>query len=144
MESNEKQKEIKRQETFNWQRGKYFGVYEELLGHYIVQSVIENMRPSSLLDLACGNGLLTSMMSSYFDRVVGIDASAKHISEAKTKYPHITFIHSLAEEYKDTTGFDTISMITLLEHVQDPPKFLKACARNLSPNGILIAYVPTP
>lgn len=142
VESNEIRKEIKRQESFNWQRGKYYGVYEELLGHYIVQSIMENMKPPSLLDLACGNGLLTNMMSSYFDRVVGIDASAKHISEARKNYPHIKFITSLAEDYKDTIGFDTITMITVLEHVKDPQKFLKVCTKNLAPNGVLIAHVP--
>lgn len=136
------QQEIQLQNSFLWQRGKFYSTYEQLLGHYIVQSVIENIQPPSLLDLACGNGQLTNIMSSYFDRVVGVDASAMHISEAKKTYPDLEFVHSLAEEYQDSTGFSTVTMLTLLEHVQDPVKFLAACTTNLVRDGILIAHVP--
>ena len=69
LRSQDLEQEIKRQNSFPWQRGKFYSTYERLLGHYIVQSVIENIQPPSLLDLACGNGQLTSNMSSYFDRV---------------------------------------------------------------------------
>jgi 2-polyprenyl-3-methyl-5-hydroxy-6-metoxy-1,4-benzoquinol methylase len=136
------QQEIQRQNSFPWQRGKFYSAYEQLLGYYIVQSVVENMQPPSLLDLACGNGQLTNIMSSYFDRVVGVDASAMHISEAKKTYPDLEFIQSLAEEYQDSSMFSTITMITLLEHVQDPSAILAACAKNLLPGGVLIAHVP--
>ena len=135
--------ELKRQKSFSWQRGKFYESYEKILGHYIVQSIIENMQPSSLLDLACGNGLLTSMIAPHFDRVVGLDASEMHIAEAqKKKYPGIEFIHALAENYRDSEGFNTITMVTLLEHVQDPINLLKVCTKNLTPNGNLIAHVP--
>jgi 2-polyprenyl-3-methyl-5-hydroxy-6-metoxy-1,4-benzoquinol methylase len=140
--SQRAQQEIQRQNSFPWQRGKFYSTYEQLLGHYIVQSVVGNMQPPSLLDLACGNGQLTNIMSSYFDRVVGVDASATHISEAKKTYPDLEFVHSLAEEYQDSTGFSTITMLTLLEHVQDPSAILAACAKNLLPGGVLIAHVP--
>jgi 2-polyprenyl-3-methyl-5-hydroxy-6-metoxy-1,4-benzoquinol methylase len=140
--SQRAQQEIQRQNSFPWQRGKFYSAYEQLLGYYIVQSVVENMQPPSLLDLACGNGQLTNIMSSYFDRVVGVDASAMHISEAKKTYPDLEFIQSLAEEYQDSSMFSTITMITLLEHVQDPSAILAACANNLVQGGVLIAHVP--
>ncbi|NER07400.1 MAG: class I SAM-dependent methyltransferase [Okeania sp. SIO3C4] len=141
-DGNKNNEELHLQDSFPWQRGKFYGSYEELLGRYIVQSVLENMRPMSLLDLACGNGLLTNMMAPYFNRVVGVDASKTHIAEAKSCYPDIEFIRSLAEDYMDDNGFDTITMVTLLEHVQDPSNLLRACAKNLASKGILIAHVP--
>jgi len=140
--SQAEQQEIQRQNSFPWQRGKFYSAYEQLLGYYIVQSVVENMQPPSLLDLACGNGQLTNIMSPYFDRVVGVDASAMHISEAKKTYHDIEFIQSLAEEYQDSSMFSTITMITLLEHVQDPSALLAACAKHLVKGGVMIAHVP--
>lgn len=134
--------EIDKQESFSWQRGKFFSQYEKILGRYIVKSVLENMQPGRLLDLACGNGDLTSMMAKCFEEVVGLDASSNHIVEARKRYPSITFINSLAEHYQDQKGFNTITMITLLEHVQSPVELLRVAGRNLLPGGIIIAHVP--
>ena len=46
------------------------------------------------------------------------------------------------EDYQDREGFNTITMITLLEHVQNPSELLRVVARNLAPGGVLIAHVP--
>jgi 2-polyprenyl-3-methyl-5-hydroxy-6-metoxy-1,4-benzoquinol methylase len=134
--------EFKRQESIFWHRGKFFVQYEKILCHYIVQSVLENIKPGRLLDLACGNGDLTSMMAEHFANVVGVDASSKHLADAQVKHREITFIHALAEDYHDRDGFNTITMINLLEHVQNPLELLRAAARNLAPGGVLIAHVP--
>lgn len=134
--------ELDKQELFPWERGKYFSQYENILGRYIVQSVRENMQPGRLLDLACGNGDLTGMMAPHFEEVVGLDASSTHISEARKQHQGLAFVHSLAEDYQDREGFNTITMITLLEHVQNPPEMLRVVARNLAPGGVLIAHVP--
>ncbi|WP_300464810.1 class I SAM-dependent methyltransferase [Desulfobacula sp.] len=134
--------ELDRQDTFPWQRGKYFATYEQLLGQYIVQSIVENKRMSRLLDLACGNGYLTHLMAPHFGTVVGLDASATHVADAKKTYPGIEFVHALAEEFQGNDPFDTITMVTLLEHVQDPSGLLNICARQLSQEGIIIAHVP--
>ena len=134
--------EIEKQATFQWQRGKFYAQYENILGRYIVQSVLQNMREGRLLDLACGNGDLTSMMADQFSDVVALDGSAPHISDARGRYQNINFVHSLAEDYHDPKGFDTITMITLLEHVREPVELLKAVSRNLTPKGVIIAHVP--
>jgi len=140
--TNASNNELEKQEHFPWQRGKYFSQYENMLGRYIVQSVLENMQPGRLLDLACGNGDLTGMMAAHFEEVVGLDASSTHIAEAQKQSIGLTFVHSLAEDYQDREGFNTITMITLLEHVQNPPELLRVVARNLAPGGVLIAHVP--
>lgn len=141
-QSGKSENELDRQDTFPWQRGKYYATYEQLLGEYIVQSVVENKRMSRLLDLACGNGYLTHMMAPHFQKVVGLDASATHIAEAKKSYPGIEFVHALAEDFQGKEPFDTITMVTLLEHVQDPAGLLNTCARQLAPKGVIMAHVP--
>lgn len=134
--------ELVHQGNIQWERGKFFATYEQILGHYIVQSVLEHIQPPSLLDIACGNGLITSELAPYFDRAVGVDASEVLISKARKAYPDIEFVHSLAEEYHALDGFSTITILNLLEHVIDPVSLLKSLKSNLAPEGIIIVNVP--
>ncbi len=141
-DSKDVHEELIRQEAIPWERGKFFRAYENVLGYYIVQSVLEHMRPPSLLDLACGNGLLTNMLVPHFSRVVGVDASSVSIAKAREQYPNIEFVHALAEEYHANEGFTTITMLNLLEHVVDPVVLLSSVAANLAPDGVLNVNVP--
>jgi 2-polyprenyl-3-methyl-5-hydroxy-6-metoxy-1,4-benzoquinol methylase len=134
--------EIQRQEKITWQRGSFFKSYENILGSFIVKSVIENMQSGFLLDIACGNGDLTAMMSSFFEKAVALDASKQNLSIAMKNYPDIDYVHGLAEEYQSEYQFNTITMINLLEHVKSPVDVLRSISRNLSCDGVIIAYVP--
>lgn len=134
--------ELERQEAICWERGKFFKTYEHTLGYYICKSVIDYMKPPSLLDVACGNGLLTRMLAPDFERVVGVDASPSLILSARKAYPHITFVHSLAEDYHDREKFSTITVLNLLEHVIDPVSLLTRIVVNLLPDGVMIVNVP--
>ncbi|MDI7260209.1 MAG: class I SAM-dependent methyltransferase [Thermodesulfobacteriota bacterium] len=134
--------ELQRQESIQWERGKFYKAYETMMGKYIVKSVLEHARPLSLLDVACGNGLITSQLARRFSRVVGVEASSALIDNAREMYPQIEFIHSLAEEYRDPEGFTTITILNLLEHVIDPVDLLKRVSENLKPEGVIIANVP--
>ena len=141
-EKESRASELAKQETFPWRRGEFFAAFETVLGHYLVKSILENMRPPSLLDLACGNGELTAALAPHFERVVGVDASAGHVEKARQAHPNIRFEHGLAEEFSEPGGFSTITMIALLEHVADPVDLLARSAGNLAPGGVLIAHVP--
>lgn len=130
------------QETFVWSRSKFHSEYNAYLAKYKVKSCLENKRGDSILDIACGDGLMTEMMSSHFTRVVGVDANGQHLSEAKKRLPNAKFIESLIEDVEFEDKFDTVTMLDLLEHVEDPILVLKKAASFLSENGVLIVHVP--
>lgn len=138
----DRQQELERQEAIPWERGKFFKAYEEVLGYYIVKSVLENMRPPSLLDIACGNGMLTAILAPQFQRVVGVDASSSLVAKAREAHPNIEFVHALAEDYCNSARFSTITILNLLEHVVDPVSLIARVSINLSPEGVLIVNVP--
>jgi len=138
----DKQSELQRQEAIPWERGTFFKAYEEVLGYYIVQSVIENLKPPSLLDIACGNGMLTNQLAPHFARIVGLDASAALIEKAREAYPQVEFVYALAEDYQPAETFTTITVLNLLEHVVDPVALLASIGNNLAPGGVLIVNVP--
>lgn len=131
-----------RQDGFPWERSKFHTDYNAVLAHYKVISCLEHARSNSLLDLACGDGLMTSMFSRNFKRVVGVDASAAHVAEARKRVPAARFFESLIEEFEISEKFDTVLMLDILEHVVDPIAVLKKAASFLSKDGILIVHVP--
>lgn len=132
--------EVTRQESLTWERGSY--EWYGILGGFQVQSVLEVGQPPSLLDLACGDGLLTARFCEHFQRVVGIDASATHIEKARARCPQATFHVSLVEELDLDERFDTVTLLNLLEHVVDPVEILQAAGRHLKPGGRVIVHVP--
>jgi len=134
--------EKSRQEEFPWERSKFHTDYNAVLGHYKVVSCLEHARGRSVLDLACGDGLMTAMFNERFDRVVGVDASSKHIQEARRRLPSARFYECLIEEFELEEKFDTVLLLDILEHVVDPVAVLRKAANFLSEDGVLIAHVP--
>jgi 2-polyprenyl-3-methyl-5-hydroxy-6-metoxy-1,4-benzoquinol methylase len=138
MNNNEKQ----RQESFVWSRTAFHSEYNRYLAQYKVESCMENIRGDSLLDLACGDGLMTEMFAQQVSRVVGVDANGEHLAEARKRLPQAEFHESLIEDLELDERFMTVTMLDLLEHVIDPIMLLKKAASFLAEEGILIVHVP--
>lgn len=130
------------QDTFTWARSVDFSDYNGVLGHYQVQACIEHARGTSLLDMPCGDGALTTMLQPHFERVVGVDASATHLHSAKQRLPQVEFHHDLIEDLQLDEKFDTVTMLNVLEHVTDPVAVLKKASDFLSRDGVLLVHVP--
>ncbi|MCT7974882.1 class I SAM-dependent methyltransferase [Laspinema olomoucense] len=136
------EKEKKLQETFTWARSKMFADYNGILGYYQAKSCLEYARGRSLLDMPCGDGTLTSLLSNAFETVVGIDASSQHLALAKINLPNAHFHEALIEDFDTTQKFDTITMLNILEHVVDPITILRKAVSLLNDDGVLIVHVP--
>jgi 2-polyprenyl-3-methyl-5-hydroxy-6-metoxy-1,4-benzoquinol methylase len=130
------------QESFTWARSQVYADYNSVLGHYQALTCLEHARGRSLLDMPCGDGSLTAVLSSRFERIVGLDASSKHLALARQNVPKAEIHESLIEDFETTERFDTITMINVLEHVEDPVAVLKKAASLLADGGILMVHVP--
>jgi 2-polyprenyl-3-methyl-5-hydroxy-6-metoxy-1,4-benzoquinol methylase len=142
MERLKNEIERKNQEQFEWERQVHYGTYNRILGYYQVCAVLNYARGISLLDMPCGDGYLTGMLASKFKRVVGIDASKQHLEKGKSLYSNIEFHHALIEEFVTDEKFDTITMLNILEHVNNPVEVLQKAESILAPGGIIIVHVP--
>jgi len=78
------------QETFTWDRT-LFSDYNQILVYYQALSCLENSTGESLLDLACGEGIMTEYFSRKFKRIVGVDAASTHLEKAKKRLPQVEF-----------------------------------------------------
>jgi 2-polyprenyl-3-methyl-5-hydroxy-6-metoxy-1,4-benzoquinol methylase len=130
------------QENFTWSRTEFHSEYNAHLAKYKVMSCLNYAKGTHLLDIACGDGLMTEMFAKNFDYVVGVDANGDHLAKAKERLPEVTFFECLIEEFNTEDRFDTITMLDLLEHVQDPVAVLQKAASFLKDDGILIVHVP--
>lgn len=136
--SNEKEL----QQSFSWARSQVYSNYNHVLGYYQAKACLEQARGHSLLDMPCGDGTLTAMMASSFSRVVGIDASSKHLELARKTLPEVEFHEALIEDFETSEQFSTITMLNILEHVVDPIEVLKKAACLLNDDGVLLVHVP--
>jgi 2-polyprenyl-3-methyl-5-hydroxy-6-metoxy-1,4-benzoquinol methylase len=130
------------QEGFTWARSQVFADYNGVLARYQAEACLDHARGNSLLDMPCGDGALLAMMAPRFQRVVGIDASSKHLALARVALPKVELHEALIEDFETNERFDTITMLNILEHVVDPVAVLRHAAELLSTDGILLVHVP--
>lgn len=135
---NQKKREI---EAVKWQCET--APFEKVLARYQIRNLLELGRGSSVLDLGCNDGLITAELCKRFKRVVGVDASQRHIERAHQKVPQAEFHVALVEEFDPGNEmFDTIYLTRILEHLDDPVQALKRARQWLHPDGYIVIQVP--
>lgn len=97
-----------------------------------------------LLDIGCGGGLLSEPMARLGAEVIGADAAPGNITvaaiHARQSGLTIDYRHTTAEALADAgEAFDVVLNMEVVEHVADPPAYLRACFDLLRPGGLMIA-----
>lgn len=105
-------------------------------------------RPGRLLDLACGVGYGTRLLSercAQLESALGVDLCEEAVAYATQRYGDARTRFACADGagFSDAQGFDTIVSLETVEHVEDPRAFLAQLVRLLRPGGVLVASVPT-
>lgn len=116
--------------------------FEVILGKLIIRKTFELASGPKVLDVACGDGSLTKLMTDHYPSVVGVDGSKDKIELARRNAPEARFYVSMFEDFDTDEKFDSIVMINILEHVEDPAEFLWKARSLLLPCGEVIAFVP--
>ncbi len=96
-----------------------------------------------LLDIGCGGGLLSEPMTRLGANVVGADAAERNIPVARVHAEEqgldIDYRHSTAEALVEQGEvFDVILNMEVVEHVADPPTYLRACHDLMKPGGLMV------
>ncbi|MFL6743635.1 MAG: bifunctional 2-polyprenyl-6-hydroxyphenol methylase/3-demethylubiquinol 3-O-methyltransferase UbiG [Sphingomicrobium sp.] len=96
------------------------------------------------LDVGCGAGLLTEPLARLGATVTAIDATPEVIDVARAHAAAMGLeIDYRVGDVQELEGqFDLITSLEVIEHVADPGAFLKALARRLAPDGLLILSTP--
>lgn len=97
-----------------------------------------------LLDIGCGGGLLCEPLTRLGAKVTGVDALEKNLKTAKTHAEQmnleIDYRHGTIEQLVQSgeTPFDAVLNMEVIEHVANPPDFIRDCGAMARPGGIMI------
>jgi trans-aconitate methyltransferase len=88
-----------------------------------------------ILDLGCGTGHLTSQIAARGAEVIGLDASASMIAQARQNYPKLKFALADARTFDLGSGFDAVFSNAALHWIPEPTLVIASVARALKPAG---------
>ncbi|HEY5317840.1 MAG TPA: methyltransferase domain-containing protein [Solirubrobacteraceae bacterium] len=97
-----------------------------------------------VLDMACGEGYGSEVLSRSAAGVVGVDANPEAYEHARRRYvrQNLSFERALVELHGEPSCCDAVVFLQTIEHLQDPAAVLEHFATILAPGGV--AYVSTP
>jgi SAM-dependent methyltransferase len=104
---------------------------------------------AKVCDLGCGNGYLASRLGASGYSVLGVDASQRLLSIARSHYrtERVEFHHALfgaatAEELRARGPFDLAVSVDVVEHLYRPASLIETAAAMLKPGGTFVLSTP--
>lgn len=100
---------------------------------------------AEVLDVGCGNGVISRGLGAQGFAVKGIDISEKTIEKARslTTIPNVRFEAVSAEKLvADGHRYHAVICSEVLEHLHEPGKLLHVLHQSLTDDGILVVTVP--
>jgi SAM-dependent methyltransferase len=120
-------------ENYWFQR--HLAVYEWIGARVVGQRV---------LDMACGEGYGSEVLSRTASSVVGVDANPEAHEHARLRYrrQNLRYERSMVEIFGQPRAYDAVVFLQTIEHVPDPAAVLVHFRDLLAGGGV--AYVSTP
>lgn len=110
--------------------------------HFVLPLVAGKM----VLDVACGEGYGSALMSRTAAQVTGVDISIDAIAHGKSAYadrPNLRFVEGTCTSLPfDAASFDVVVSFETIEHIHEQAEFLDEVRRVLKPDGVLIVSSP--
>lgn len=112
-----------------------------LMSNWLRSKRILAVRPylrGKILDYGCGIGSLAEICSP--DAYCGIESDLESLSIAQSRYPAFRFEQTIPRE----NYFDTIVLLAVIEHLNNPECIFETLKLFLSKNGQIILTTPHP
>ena len=125
-------------------------VVRYLLSRFLgrVDEAAANLAPTSVLDVGCGEGVVTERLAKLLApaEVLGVDADEAHLSDEwrARRAPNLSFATGSAYELPFADGsFDLVCAIEVLEHLERPRDALAEMSR-VAGRGLLLSVPNEP
>ena len=111
-------------------------------------NIVGNLLPNTfkwgtILDIGCGNGILGRQIQSlYAVTASGCDLDQDQLRSITYGYKQLYYYDIHQREARFENHFSTILLMDVLEHIEEPERFLSSVYFHLSPTGRLIINVP--
>ena len=117
-----------------------------------VERLIRRSAPGArlrLLDFGCGPGFLLQFCGEWFPSVrrVGVDLDRSVLRYASRQLPAVSFLLTSASRQGlplAEGSFDVVAALHIVEHLEDPDRFLRDARRTLKRGGLLMLATPNP
>ncbi|MBL8524860.1 MAG: class I SAM-dependent methyltransferase [Betaproteobacteria bacterium] len=117
--------------------------YEHWHRYHYVLPLIAGKR---VVDVACGEGYGSALMSGTAAEITGVDISADAIAHARNAYAdhgNLKFIEGSCLKLPfDAASIDVLVSFETIEHIHEQAEFLDEIKRVLKPDGVLILSSP--
>lgn len=100
----------------------------------------DTLRSKRVLEIGCGTGYLLSRLKPYGAEVLGVEPG-QHGQEGASKYG-VPIIHGYFPSAKVNGKFDVIIIYGVLEHMENPLRFMRSVKAALAPGGAIFFSVP--
>jgi len=128
----------------NWHLGyrSYLSYYQE---YFLKKTHL--VKKGKLLDVGCADGIFLEYAKKYGFEVYGLDLDKKSVNIARKRIGTTKIFHSDLHnfiEYAKSINlkFDVITFFEVLEHQDEPLKFMTDIKEILSPQGFIAGSVP--
>lgn len=101
---------------------------------------IGGLKGKKVLDIGCGGGLVSEPLCRLGANVTGIDVQERliEIAQAHAKEQNLNITYKCTELDNMKGKFDIITLLEVVEHVDDPTALIKQATELLKPGGILV------
>ena len=115
--------------------------------HVGVKKFLRDMpaRGGKLIDVGCGVGDFCYMASQAGYKVTGIDYTSDYIEAGRRRFPGLDLQALSVDDFlskRPQDKYDALTLIQVLEHVENPRDFVLSVKRLLKPGGYLMCNVP--
>ena len=100
------------------------------------------LRPGSILELGPAEGVMTECLYSKSHDLCAVEGSPLFCESLRRRFPKISVINSLFEDFETDQTFDNVILGHVLEHVYDPVLIISKVRKWLAPVGRVFAAVP--
>jgi 2-polyprenyl-6-hydroxyphenyl methylase/3-demethylubiquinone-9 3-methyltransferase len=108
-------------------------------------SLLKPLAGKRALDVGCGAGLLCEPLARLGASVTGLDAAPENIAAARAHAEPqglaIDYRHQAIEDFAGR-GFDLVTSLEVIEHVDDPQAFVAGLAGAMADDGLMILSTP--
>jgi len=117
--------------------------FDVLMRHYMMRSLRPHLVPGRALELGCFMGEFTELLAKEFDDLTVVDAAQRFIEHTRRRVgDRVHFINGLFETFPAEGTFDSIFLMHVIEHLQDPVVVLDRARKLLSDSGRIFMVVP--
>ncbi len=110
-------------------------------------SQIKDIENSTILDIGCGSGILTSLLANKAKKVIGIDPSSISIEIAKESFDlleNVTFKCSPIEKFLPKNKFEVAVSHMAIQTITNLKKTFTTVSKLLEKQGVFIFSIPHP